>query len=332
MIRFFHHACISVLALLVRAVPDSARGWHALARSYTRAISDQQADRAYDRAIRLYAAPPQTNETILARCLVERAHGLMRQEQPDQAATLYHWALCLTPHDPDVSFALANSLFAIGNYSSAQRFYKTALTLRPNHHRAWFNLGHTLKAKDALGDAVHCFERAISLNTRFVKARFMRAYVLSLLRRHEEAIAEYERTLSMSPRYVKAHFNLGNCHLEYGHHVRAIRCYETALKIDPTYDKAWFALGQAARRVQNLSLAREAYAKALALRPDMYQCRLQLARLLETLGDRANAALHYRVYLQDAPESDTRNAVHDTLQGFLSTYRASKNVRHKPRS
>ena len=332
MIRLFNHTWIALLKVLVRILPGSARGWHALARSYTRAIADSQADLAYRQAIRIYEAPTCANDARLAHCLVERAHGLMRQERPNQAATLYLRALCLTPHDSDVSFALANSLFAVGNYSSAQRFYKTALTLRPNHHRAWFNLGHTLKAKDALGDAVHCFERAIMLNTRFVKARFMRAYVLSLLCRHKEAIAEYERTLRISPRYVKAHFNLGNCHLEYGQYVRAIRCYETALKIDPTYDKAWFALGQAARRVQNLSLAREAYAKALSLRPDMYQCRLQLARLLETLGDRANAALHYRVYLQDAPESDTRSAVHSTLQEFLSAYRASKNVRHERRS
>jgi tetratricopeptide (TPR) repeat protein len=276
-------------------------------------FKEETAKMAFERANVLYSSqePPKTPQ--VSRCLVGQATSLLRVGETERATILLRQAMHLTPGNPDIPFMLANTLYTDNQHIAARDLYRMVITVNPSHLRAWFNLGHALKALQKYNDAAFCFRRALKLNPRFYKARFMLAHVLSLLGRDKAAILEYEHTLRTAPSYIKAHYNLGNCHWKQGDGASALQCYRKVLRLDATYDKAWVALGQVAQRMDLLSLAQEAYSQALTLRPDLYDCRFQLGRLLEQTGDYQNAGLHYRVYLRDAPTGKQNCDVKEAL-------------------
>ncbi len=119
---------------------------------------------------------------------------------------------------------------------------------------------------------------------------------------------------------------MGNCHLKDGRFEQAIRCYLQVIKLDKNYHKAHFALGQAFLRSHDYESARRAFAEALILRPDLHDCRLQLARLLDKLGNISHAAQHYRLYLLHAPVT----LEHELVESRLAVLSSRRNKQTHP--
>jgi tetratricopeptide (TPR) repeat protein len=118
----------------------------------------------------------------------------------EEAEESYRKALLVAGPDPDISFNLANVLFAIGRSEQAvERLYQ-ALEMDGRYVPAWNNLG----------------------------------IVLSALGRWDEARRAWERALQIDEQYADAHFNLADMLDELGEREQSRRHWQAYARLDPT--------------------------------------------------------------------------------------------------
>ena len=115
--------------------------------------------------------------------------------------------------------------------------------------------------------------------------------------RWEAAVDAYERVVGIDPCYAAAWNNLGLLQHRMGRYERAQACYSKALEADDSCCQAAFNLGSLHEDLSDLSTAIGWYRRALEMEPDYADAHFNLAGVLGKAGQPAEAALHWRRYL-----------------------------------
>lgn len=157
--------------------------------------------------------------------------------------------------------------------------------------------------KKEYAEAARALETYLAQNPQDFRAEFNLAYAYSLMDRREDAIRLYRNVLEREKELVPAHLNLGILLVEEGGPAEAVEHLRFVAARQPDNFRAEFFLAQALAATQQLPEAREAYERALKLKPDDAMAHLAYARLLvET--DPASAERHLRSALQSDPSQD----------------------------
>ena len=98
--------------------------------------------------------------------------------------------------------------------------------------------------------------------------------------------------------------NQGNSHFQNGRIEEALRCYQDAVRIAPEYAKGHNNLGLLLKRKGQSALAREHFLKAGRLDASLYQPYQNLGELALSEGLPGDAALHFDMALQRAPNNE----------------------------
>ncbi|MCL2776968.1 MAG: tetratricopeptide repeat protein [Polyangiaceae bacterium] len=117
----------------------------------------------------------------------------------------------------------------------------------------------------------------------------------------EQAVALYEKAILLDPSLAIAYTNLGNVRFRMGDELGAEELYRRALEIDTRQPEAHYNLGYV---LLERGLAKEAvsyFEAAIKSDPRFADAHYNLAMAYESLGDKARARVHWKVYLDVEP-------------------------------
>jgi tetratricopeptide (TPR) repeat protein len=120
-------------------------------------------------------------------------------------------------------------------YPEAATAWQAYLAARPVDGNAWYNLGRVLRRMRRLDDALDAYAEALRQGAADPwEVHLTRGVILSDdLLRPEEARVELETALTLNPAYVPAWLNLGNLHEDQGRREPARDAYQRALALRP---------------------------------------------------------------------------------------------------
>ncbi len=105
-----------------------------------------------------------------------------------------------------------------------------------------------------------------------------------------EALGALEPALQAAPALVPGWLLKARCHVQLGQTAAALQAFADCLARDEGNYSAWLESGHLHRLNGSLDVAREAYARAIALAPQRHEALLGMARLLMQRGEHAQAS------------------------------------------
>ncbi len=222
---------VKMAMVAVTVAPGLGAAWVAMGQALKSADRAEEAERAYEAAIRIDGMDPlarmglgelkiatgRPEEAIREFDLVLRrqpalvtghmglGHAFGCMDRFAEALEHYERALSLHPRLPEAEFAAAFALARLGRTNEAEIRYRRVLVWRPNFAAAWLNLGCLLRDQGRELHAEAALRRSLELRPDMVGGWIN----LSLLERDrrcpEKAVAHLRRAFELEPERVDTH-------------------------------------------------------------------------------------------------------------------------------
>jgi rhomboid protease GluP len=150
--------------------------------------------------------------------------------------------------------------------------------------------------RGATSAAIVHAQRAATLLPSDPRAQFMLGTLLLDAQRYAEAVAPFTATIRLRPDFGPAYVNLCIAQREVKLLKEALTSCEQGAKLSSNDAEAWFNLGRARYDMHDLTGARDALAKSVALNPEGFDENLQYALMLISTNETSKAL----PYLQKA--------------------------------
>jgi Tfp pilus assembly protein PilF len=165
--------------------------------------------------------------------------------------TLRRDAVAKSPTKARALAILANALERNHEYVDAAYYYRKTLSLAPrNAAQIHYNLGNVLVAQKKYTEAVQHFSKAVALRPDEVPMRLNLAIALSLQGNDIAASKELQELIRRHPREPRAHNNLGLLLMKQGKTKEAVFHFTKALALKPNFKQARLNLEAARYRLQ----------------------------------------------------------------------------------
>jgi Tfp pilus assembly protein PilF len=165
--------------------------------------------------------------------------------------TLRRDAVAKSPTKARALAILANALERNHEYVDAAYYYRKTLSLAPrNAAQIHYNLGNVLVAQKKYTEAVQHFSKAVALSPDEVPMRLNLAIALSLQGNDIAASKELQELIRRHPREPRAHNNLGLLLMKQGKTKEAVFHFTKALALKPNFKQARLNLEAARYRLQ----------------------------------------------------------------------------------
>jgi tetratricopeptide (TPR) repeat protein len=187
----------------------------------------------------------------------------------------------LTVLDQGNRLARAEALLGARSYREAHQLCMAALQAEPSDPRAWFLLGVLAADHENPLKAAELFERAATLGPGIARHHAHLARSLIALNQRPEALAAAQRAVALAPVDALTLDTLGVVFTRAGDHVRALGFFEAAVALDADNASFLYNLAASQQFAGDFAAAETAYARALALDPDLHRAwssRVSLAR------------------------------------------------------
>jgi tetratricopeptide (TPR) repeat protein len=248
-----------------------------------------------------------------ASSVLKQAVDLHRAGRLDEAEAGYRRVLVEEPGNPDALHFLGLVAYQSGRAKEAVDLIRRAIAIRAKP-AYWYNLGHAYLSCENYPAAEEAFRQTVLLAPTHAEALFHLGNMLRARDDKEGAIDYYRRAAAAKPDFADAHANLGLLTSEIGEAAEAIQHLERAHQLRPDNLEFLVNLGVARTRV-SAKQARADFQRVLALKPDHFNARLNLAKVLaaEKLFD--EAIPHYEAVLAQHPDDAS---LHIALADALS--------------
>ena len=198
-------------------------------------------------------------------------------------------AIALRPAFPDLHFQRGRILLAVGRRAAAREALETALTLHPGFVAARVERALLDAREGLIGEALEAL-RALGRECRVEEPRaFERGLACLEEADWNEAGAHLSRALKLSDSALEERLEGFRALLERGEAAAAAALIRDALTLHPAYPDLYYLLGTAELRQGHPDDAMASLARALELHPDFHAARVQFARVLQALGETAQA-------------------------------------------
>jgi tetratricopeptide (TPR) repeat protein len=141
--------------------------------------------------------------------LLKQAMTLHKRGELEQAASVYHRILRLSPKHFDATHLLAVANAQLGHVDRSRELFARALELRPSHAETHFNKGTMERAAGNHAVAAADFGRVLKLAPDHLGALNNRSLTLQRLQRFEEALSDSDRLVVLAPADPVVHNNRG---------------------------------------------------------------------------------------------------------------------------
>ena len=200
----------------------------------------------------------------------------------------------LDPDEPDHRHTLGRIALERGDHAAAEAGFRAAVEAYPAHVPALLDLAALLVRTDRGAEAEPVLERALALAGGDPATASRIGSVYLDFGRLDPALAAFAHALARDDAYAPALKGKGAALLGLKRHEEAIatlRAAEPALAGDVEFH---FTLGNAFGALGRYREAREAYAKAVALHPDIVELLNNLGSVENALGEHETAVATYR--------------------------------------
>jgi Flp pilus assembly protein TadD len=323
----------------VKRLPGDSEAWYALGVAAVEAgrtdeavyalvhsveLAPEDVDRALAAAEQLLLAGSQPEaEKIYRRAMefspdrIDIRLGLIRllsqQELDASVAFEVERALALDPSHPELRALAAERCERAGELSVAIDHLEQVLVAQPDHPDINRRLADLLERTGERGRSISCLRR-VAAQSDDLDTLTALGIELSRDGQHEEAIEVLTQVSEDAPDLSSAHANLGMALLAAGQFERSVESSLRALELDGRSGQAYCGLGLAYQQLERLSEAAQAFTATEQLMPENPAGPLNLAVVLDALGEREEARLALLRAAALAPED---REIHDALARFL---------------
>src|SRR4051812_5826714 len=203
---------------------------------------------------------------------------LQAQGRLDESVAEYATAVRLRPDSVDAQNDLGSMLQQLGRFDEARQHYQAALAVNPNLGLTHSALCSTLQMLRRLDEARRECETAVQLQPDLAIAHYDLGNILQQQGQLESAVTQYTDALRLESDFAEAHFNLATSLQALGRHAEASYHVTQANTMAPTEARIRAIRGAALEGQGRLRDAREEYARALQLEPDLAVARQGVER------------------------------------------------------
>jgi tetratricopeptide (TPR) repeat protein len=224
-------AAVKMAQAAVATAPGLVNSWVALGQALKAADRGEEAERAYQQAIRLDGMSALAriglgeiklvtghsqeamhefelalwHQPALVPALLGLGNALAAMGRNQEALDRYMHAIALRPRLPEAQFAAGFVLARLGKVKEAETRYRRALVERPDFAAAWMNLGALLREQGSDAFAEAALKRAVELRPDLV-AGWVNLAILERDRRHpDQAEAHLRKAFALNPSQVETH-------------------------------------------------------------------------------------------------------------------------------
>lgn len=249
---------------------------------------------------------------------IELAKSLQKQRKYQEANNLFRQLVADWPDNADIRVAWGDLYREHWQPDVARDLYAEALKIKPNHARALLGMAE-LEASDFAGDAAKTAAEALKSDPHLVEAQELIARTALEDNNDTRARDEAHKALDMNPNSVQARAVLATMDWladkkESSYDPHDARGYETA--------GHFFTLNR------RYTEAIEFYRKALALDPELYSARSQMAIQLMRVGQDEEAKKELQnCWDHDFQDTQTKNSLMllDTFKDYV-TFRTDNTI------
>ncbi|WP_371261275.1 tetratricopeptide repeat protein [Bradyrhizobium sp. th.b2] len=269
--------------------------------------------------------------------------------ETDEAIADYSHAIELSKDYATAYIGRANAFADKSNWAAALKDYDVAIAVDPKDPTAYNNRGTAHQNAGELDKAISDYDKAIALDPKRAAFHFNRGLAFHLMGKASEAFSEYTETTKLDPKYAFAYHNRGLISRQKGNLDEAISDFSRAIEINPSYAQdfasrglaylkrkqlkeaiddlqkglqldnrqtgAMIGLGKAYIESQAFDQAKPILDQAIRLDPVSPEAYLQRGRLMEGIGDLAQASSDYRTALSFDPElKEAKEALSKVLE------------------
>jgi len=224
-----------------------------------------------------------------ARTILDKAVGLHRAGQTEEAAALYRELLDRDPDNPSALNLLGVIALQKADAGTALGYLQRAAETAPERADVQVHLGEARRLRDEPGQALAAYHAALAIDPRNEMALGNIATVLSGLGRHREAADALSRLRRIRPDSAELMRRHGAALMRSGDREPAAAAFEDALANDPQDGAAAFNLGVARDALGDRDAAVAAYRRAVEINPEHVEALANLSELLRRLDRRAEA-------------------------------------------
>ena len=268
----------------------------------------EHAEKIYRQAMQL--APDRVEiRAGLIRSFLDRGLDASAQEEVERA-------LVIDPENGELRALAAESCQRNGELGAAIDHLEAALKTDVDHPELNRRLADLLARTGERGRSITCLRRAAA-QAAPDDVDTLTALGIELSRdgQHEEAVELLGEAAARAPELSSTFANLGMALLAAGHLDESVNASLRALELDEGSGQAYCGLGLAYQQLERLTEAAHAFTACEQLMPDSPVGPLNLAVVLDALGQREEARLALLRAAALAPED---REIHEALSSFLA--------------
>lgn len=206
-------------------------------------------------------------------------------------AKIDHYTQLLKQNPRNVAILIKRGdlYFKLHQFDQAIFDYSDAIKLDPHADKAFFGRGLARGRNGQIQEGIHDLSIYIKRHPNDSYAYTKRGVRYLWLRNDAKAKNDLEKAVSINPKNAEAHDDLGVILARRRQYVNAIKHFTATVSIDPTYAKGWHNLAMVYYIVGQDKLALDAINSSLNLSPDQRNSLLLKAKILNDLGQTAEA-------------------------------------------
>ena len=257
-----------------------------------------------DEALRLYTRLTELAPDELAG-YVGRGVVLVEQGDLGRAKQMFQRAARIDTENPDVLYRLGQTAYLEGDLATAQSSLERALDRKPTHWESRLYLGMARASQEEYDEALTEYQRALDMNARAAEVYRQRALVYWKQSKQLEGAAAKTRADS------------------------AVREMDEALRYDPDNADYYFDYGVILDSAGVSGRARDAWIRAIELRPTFREAQFRLAKYYLGFMQHDNAEELLRDILRHSPRDDAAHL--EMARVYLATGRLDEAQRQLTR-
>jgi tetratricopeptide (TPR) repeat protein len=217
-------------------------------------------------------------------------------------------------YEPELYFALADSLNKRGRADESIGAYSKAIALKNDYVEAHHNLGLVLVDRGRIREGIEHYRAALKICPEFASVHNDLGRAFCLLGENEKALEHHHKAIEIDPKNADAYNDLGNVLSKMGRFEDAIKSYSKALDLAPNDASLYSNLGNVLAMSGRLTEAIGHYERSLAMRPGNAKTLSNLGNALLGLGRLREAEEKYTESLGTASDNA---GTHFNLGGCL---------------
>jgi tetratricopeptide (TPR) repeat protein len=213
---------------------SQASAWTGLSQALGQSGQPEEADKAYQRALKLSPGLQKLAEASAQR----------KQKNIQRARDLCNEVLQDEPNNISAMRILADMAAGEQRIVEAEGLMRRIIELAPASPDAYRNLGLYLIDTGRPMEAIEQLQKATSLQADDVELLATLASLLSIVGRSQEALATYERILASNPQNHRALMGRGNMLQALGNNEQAAAAYQACIAAHPRIGDAYWRLAK----------------------------------------------------------------------------------------